>query len=106
MFGPKVFRYATLASQEQADLKARNWAQWCDQAAKERDRGGKICIGCNWPLDDMPVNPNNPENRYVPDLCLVCISMNAVISQSAYFRRLEREEGYDKKRMGLNGPDL
>jgi len=99
MFGPKIFRVSTLPQTELDDLKQRNWAQWCHEAQKAKS----YCSVCQWPMDELPVNPNNPDNRYVPDRCLVCIALSSVISASPYFRRLEREEEVNKRRMGLSG---
>lgn len=104
MFGDqKVYRYSSLTPERQAELKSANWAQWCREAAKSRDKKGKTCEECDWPLDEFPENENNKENRFAPNRCLVCIAINSILSASSFGRQLERDENFYRKRMGLGG---
>lgn len=108
MWDIKIWRYATLSQERQAELKLSNWAQWCHEAAKQRDRrtdtnnAGKQCVDCQWPLDEFPENENNKENRFSPNRCLVCIAINSILNGSSFGRQLEREENFKRKSMGLS----
>lgn len=85
------FEFGKLSPERREELKTKNWAQFCREAAKTKSS----CKDCGWPLDDSPTD------RVVFDRCLVCIALEAIIMASSYFNRLNREDDQARRRMGM-----
>lgn len=86
------FDSGKLTHERREELKRKNWAQFCREAAKTKSS----CKDCGWPLDDSPTD------RIVFYRCLVCITLDAIIMASPYFNRLNREDDQARRRMGID----